>query len=540
MVSQTSRLPRALYQAAQVRELDRIAIQDCGIEGFALMQRAATAAFETLQEQWPQARHLLIFTGAGNNGGDGYVIAGLARLSGLNPEIIAVGDPDRLQGDAQRARQFAEQKGVHVNPFKSSNFLDSGGYPADHTIIVDALLGTGLDRPVSGIYAEAIDTINELPFPVLAVDIPSGLGADTGMVLGVAVQASLTITFIGMKQGLLTGDGVDVSGRLVFSNLDVPDQVYHSPRSPGPSSLRIDMPQASRSLQPRQRSANKGHFGHTVVVGGDYGFGGATLMAARAALRVGSGLVSVVTRSVNRSGLLASQPEIMMLGTEDPEQNEGRVAGLLERAAVIVVGPGLGQSDWSREMLRLVLRVQELRNTPLVVDADGLNLLAAGLTTNEFGDAEGNDGSSHSRVNLSRSNWVLTPHPGEAARLLDCETVDVTANRFQAVRNLQRRWGGVTLLKGAGSLICATDDPHTAIQLCDEGNPGMATGGMGDILSGLVGGLVAQGFSLADSLRIGVCLHGEAADQAAARRGQRGMAATDLLDQVQELVNPRR
>ena len=525
MTNLSSRLPSALYRADQVRELDRIAIEDCGIEGFALMHKAASVAFSALLEKWPQTKHLLVFVGTGNNGGDGYVLAGLARDHGLNPELITLGDHGKLKGDALRASEFAHQRKVQVNRFDRTTLLGTGSYPAGHTVIVDALLGTGLDRPVSNSYAEAINTINDLPFPVFSVDIPSGLSSDTGSVLGVAVRADLTTTFIGMKQGLLTGTGVDVTGELVYSTLDVPERVFSGPESPVPASRCIRMNQVSRLLQPRLASANKGHFGHTVIVGGDFGYGGAVLMAASAAMRAGSGLVSVITRSANRAGFLARQPEIMLVGTEDPEDYQRRTIDLLARASVLVIGPGLGKSAWSRDMLDTVLQQHEAHGIPLVVDADGLNLLAEKSSTNPS-------------FKLSRDNWILTPHPGEAARLLDCENVEVNADRFAAVRLLQSRWGGVALLKGAGSLICTGSREKPVIELCDAGNPGMASGGMGDVLSGLIGGLVAQHFSLADSVRLAVCLHGKAADQIAQQAGQRGMAATDLLPAIQKLVNP--
>lgn len=527
MTGATSRLPAALYRAEQVRELDRRAIEEFGIEGFQLMRRAAAAAFNALLEQWPQSRHLIVFAGTGNNGGDGYVIAGLARDHGLNPEVVQLGDPSSLRGDALLAWQFAEQRGVPISSFDRQAILGNGSYPPEHTVIVDALLGTGLDRPVSGQYAEAIDTINDLPFPVLAVDIPSGLASDTGNVLGTAVQAELTVTFIGLKQGLLTSSGVDVCGRLLFSDLGVPEAVYQGAGAPVPACQRLTLQRLIPLLSPRRRSANKGHFGHTVVIGGDYGYGGAALMAASAALRCGSGLVSVITRSANRSGFLARQPELMVVGSEDPDEYRDRTADLLERATVIVIGPGLGKTSWSRALLGLALRVQQRRQVPMVLDADALNLLAAGLEGEEFSE-------------LTGVNWLLTPHPGEAARLLGCDTAEVTADRFAAVRSLQSRWSGAVLLKGAGSLLCFDSGAQARVELCSAGNPGMASGGMGDVLSGLAGGLLAQGFSLQDSLRLAVCLHAEAADLAAAQAGERGLAATDLLGFIPLLVNPAR
>lgn len=248
-------------------------------------------------------------------------------------------------------------------------------------------------------------------------------------------------------------------------------------------------------------------------------------MATEAALRAGAGLVSVISRSVNRSGFLARRPEVMFLGTEDPDETSGQISSLLERATVIVVGPGLGRTDWSRTMLGAALQLQATRGTPLVVDADGLNLLAEKAVNTDTDD-------------LKCDNWILTPHVGEAARLLDCETIEVQADRFQAVHRLRETRGGVVLLKGPGSLLCFDAADGERIELCTEGNPGMAAGGMGDVLSGLVGALVAQGFSLPDSLCLAVCVHGESGDMAAAAAGERGLAATDLLPFIQRLVNP--
>jgi len=252
-------------------------------------------------------------------------------------------------------------------------------------------------------------------------------------------------------------------------------------------------------------------------------------MAAEAALRAGSGLVSLITRSEHRSAMLARCPEIMVIATEDTEAYS-RISELLQLASAIVIGPGLGKTAWSRPLLQKALQQQVVGKTPLIVDADGLNLLA---------ERTGQHKSTR------RDNWILTPHPGEAARLLGCSTQEIQQDRFAAVVDLQRRWGGVCLLKGAGSLISyiadtksPAEDNINVIDLCSVGNPGMASGGMGDILSGVTGGLVSQGFTLSDSMRIACCVHGEAADLAAIEHGQRGLAATDLLPYIRRLLNP--
>lgn len=511
----TNGLPKRLYRAAQVQLLDQVVIDELGISGFDLMQKAGTAAFNTLLEQWPQTKRLLVFTGAGNNGGDGYILAGLAKEFGMTVDIIQVAERAKLVGDAKLALEWAEQKQVSITSF--ADFRQQNSVDHFNTVIVDGLLGTGLDREVTGDYQLAIAWMNDADYPVLAIDLPSGLNADTGNAMGIAVKADASVTFIGMKQGLLTGQGWDFAGTIIFNSLDIPNELYSRDSSPAPSARRIDINYTSEFLTPRIPSSHKGNHGHVAIVGGDYGYGGAVLMAAEAAQRCGAGLVSVITRSVHRAALLGRRPEVMVFGTED----EGEaIDKILARANVIVIGPGLGQSEWSRTLLQTALSKQVSAGIPLVVDADGLNLLSE---------------RSESGAPIKRSNWILTPHPGEAARLLDSSIEEVQADRFAAVTELNNKWGGCCLLKGSGSLICVSDEE---LFLCTEGNAGMATGGMGDVLSGVIAGLVAQGLTLAQSLCCGVCIHGEAADLAKEADGQRGMLATDLFLYIRQLINP--
>ena len=518
MNNSTSRLPRQLYRAAQVQQLDRIAIEEFEIPGFSLMQAAGAVAFNALLEKWPQTRHLQVFTGSGNNGGDGYIVAGLALQQGIGVDVIQVGDAASLQGDAKLAWQWAQQQQVSMTPYADFDAEDESGHA--HTLVVDALLGTGLDRPAEGSYKQAIEYINLTESPVVAIDIPSGLSADTGKQLGSTVIADLTVSFIGMKQGLLTCQGRDFAGAIVFSSLDVPDEIYVSKNAPKPSAHRIDINYATRHLLPRAQSSHKGNHGHVVIIGGDYGYGGAALMAAEAAQRSGAGLVSLITRSNHRPAILARRPEVMVTGTEDEDV---QLDELISRATAIAIGPGLGRSDWSRNLLQLALSAQISADTPLVIDADGLNLLAERSQT----------GSP-----IKRDNWILTPHPGEAASLLDSTVAEIQDDRFEAVSALHRKWGGCVLLKGSGSLICISENKQQNLFLCSEGNAGMASAGMGDVLSGIIVSLVAQGLPLQHSLCCGVCIHGEAADLAMEEGGQRGMLATDLFDFIRQLVNP--
>ena len=522
MTDYLTSLPRDLYTAAEVRLLDKIAIEQFGIPGFTLMQTAASIAFNKLMEKWPQARHVQVFAGSGNNAGDGYLLASLAKERGLSTEVITLCDPEKLRGDARLAAEWADKQQVLITPF--SDFDVEHEKDHAHPVVVDALLGIGLKREVTGDYAKAIEFINNADRPVLAIDIPSGLSADTGACLGVAVIADVTVTFIGLKQGLLTNQAGDYVGELIYHPLDVPDRVFTGESSPKPAAQRIDINSTRAMLAPRAIASHKGNHGHVLVIGGDSSFGGAVIMAAEAALRSGAGLVSVITRSVHRPALLARRPEVMVLGTEDDEAN---IDDLIFRATTIVIGPGLGRGSWARSLMQKALSAQISTNKPLVIDADALHLLAE---KREQGTVEKGTG-------IRRDNWILTPHPGEAAALLNSSIGEIQDDRYAAVRQLHDIWGGVCLLKGSGSVICTAENLQQKLFVSSEGNAGMATGGMGDVLSGVVGSLVAQGNSLESSLCAGVCIHGEAAELSMQADGQRGMAATDLMPYIRQLVN---
>lgn len=485
------KLPIKLYRAAQVRELDRIAIQERGIPGFELMSRAGYAVFQCLRSKWPYARSVAVFCGSGNNAGDGYVIARLALDAGFSAVVYNVSDPGRLTGDALTAyRKFFEAKGKVVA------FQPEQDIEAD--VIIDALLGTGLDRPVTGAYAEAIALINHSRKQVVAVDIPSGLNADTGNIMACAVKAACTVSFIGLKQGLFTGQAADYCGEIFYASLAVPDDVFEAVPSKTVRVIKTRLPD-------RDRCAHKGNYGHVLIVGGEQGFSGAARMAGEAALRVGSGLVSIATRPEHAGLMNLNRPELMCHGVEDA----GQLRALLEKTDVIIVGPGLGQSDWAHELLSAAVDSQK----PLVIDADGLNLLA--------------------RAAIARPHWILTPHPGEAGRLLQRSTAEVQQDRFASVVAIQAQFGGVAILKGAGTLIASEDE----LAVSTSGNPGMASGGMGDVLTGVIAGLLAQGLPLKDAAQQGVHIHGMAADLAVEKDGERGLLASDLMSHLRQLVN---
>lgn len=491
-------LPTALYSAAQVREVDRRVIAETDVTGYELMCRAGAAAFQVLRERWPNARKIAVCCGVGNNAGDGYVVAQLAVKANFEVTLFALGGDAPLRGEAAQAQRAAREIGLLESEFDAP-LLD------EHDVVVDALLGTGLDRPIRGAMAAAINAINGAERPVLALDIPTGLNADNGSVWGRAVHAHATVTFIGLKTGLFTAQGPDHCGDIYFAGLGVPPEMFNGLPI---AARRVDYHDIARFLSRRPRSAHKGYFGHVLVVGGAPGMEGAPRMAGEAAARCGAGLISIAVSPENVAGFNGARPELMVHGVKSARE----LKPLLARATCVVVGPGLGQSDWARELLAAVFECK----LPLVVDADALNLLAS-------------DGQP-------RGNWVLTPHPGEASKLVGLD--DVNGDRIATVRALWAKWGGVVVLKGAGTLVC--DDSRFAVSLCTEGNPGMASGGMGDVLSGVIGGLVAQGFSLEAAARIGVCVHGEAADLAATVRGERGLLAGDLFAQLHQLVNPTR
>lgn len=485
--------PKDLYRAEDVRAMDRYAIETWGIPGIELMRRAGASAFAALRERWPAARTLSAICGGGNNGGDAYVVARLAHEAGMDVRVYPVSPPANLKGDALAAYQDYRAAGGEILDFIPADFEGA-------EVLVDGLLGTGLDREVDGLYADVIRAVNRFSGRVMALDIPSGLHADTGSALGVAVKADLTVTFIGLKQGLFTGEGPEYVGEIVFADLGAPPEVRYSVE---PSAMLL--PPWERGLPARPRYAHKGHFGHVLVVGGDCGYSGAPRMAAEAAARVGAGLISIATRKSHADSLNLTRPELMCHGVETTE--DLRIP--LERATVVAIGPGLGRSEWAKALLGTVLDT----DLPVVADADALNLLAESPR--------------------KRDNWTITPHPGEAARLLDSSSADIQKDRFSAVRNLQAKFGGVAVLKGSGSLVCGPDGlPY----VCTAGNPGMASGGMGDVLTGVIAGLLAQRLDPFEAAALGVQLHAAAGDEAA-KAGERGLLACDLMDPLRRLVN---
>ena len=494
-------LPVALYSAAQVRALDAYAIGRLGVAGYTLMKRAGEAALRYLRTRWPTCHSVVIVCGGGNNGGDGYVMARFAQAAGLTVTVLAGSDPAALRGDARQALEDFRASGGAVSRFDPEQ-LTAG------EVIVDALLGTGLVSAVRPEAAHVIRMMNNAGRPIFALDVPSGLDADAGVALGETVRADCTVTFVALKTGLFVGDGPEHAGTVFFDDLEVP---VPEGSEFAPQLERILEGEIAAALPRRARAANKGDFGRVLIIGGGIGMPGAVRLAGEACLRVGAGLVTTAVAPPNVAAVVAGRPELMCLPVNEPAE----LSEAIERADVITIGPGLGRSDWARALLSHVLAIEK----PLVVDADALNLIAEHAA--EHGTAP------------QRPDWILTPHPGEAARLLGSNSQAIQRDRLGALSQLTERYGGTIVLKGAGTLVGTRG---RIPGLCERGNPGMASPGMGDVLTGVIAGILAQCRDPAQAARVGVLVHSMSGDSAA-RNGERGLLASDVARELQATVN---
>lgn len=493
-----------LFDVAALRVVEARAVEAIGDAG-TLMQRAGLAAWHAVLTHWPQAQRLVVACGPGNNGGDGYVLAKHARRAGRAVSVV------RLHDHSPRGVLALRAAGDYADAGGETLVFDGLLPSAD--LIVDALFGIGLSRPPENDAVRLIEAINAAGLPVLAIDVPSGVDADRGVMPGAAVSATRTLECIAGHPGLATGDGLALAGAREIAALDLEAALFEGLH---PAAIRVDAAAVARWLAPRGRNAHKGDSGRVLCIGGDHGKGGAIALCADAALRGGAGLVDVATRAAHVPALLARRPELMVHGVDlepgDGETSAVPIATLIEQASVVAIGTGLGQDAWGRALLEAAMQAC----VPLVVDADALNLIATEPRTLPAGT-------------------ILTPHPGEAARLLSSTAKDIQADRFRAARTLSDRFGCVVVLKGAGTLIAA---PGATTRVIDAGNPGMAVGGMGDLLTGVIAALRAQGLAALDAATCGALVHGLAGDRAAADGGERGLLPTDLLPRLRRLVNP--
>ncbi len=486
--------PLPLFDTDALRLLETRGTAHCDGDAFALMARAGQAGWRCVLRHWPSAQRIVVACGAGNNGGDGYVLAKHAHESGRDVRVLRM-TPPATPLAIRACTDYVASGGAFVETL------------VDADLIVDALFGIGLSRAPDAATASLIQTINAHPAPVLALDVPGGIDARSGCAPGAAIIADCTLQFIARHRGLRTGVALDHAGELELATLDLPASLFDGIEAAA-FAYRADALHGFFPLRPRD--SHKGRNGHVLCIGGDAGSGGAVLLAVDAALHCGAGLASVATRAAHVPALLARRPEAMAHAVEGAEQ----LVALLERADVVAIGPGLGQGEWGRALFDAALACDK----PRVLDADALNLLAR---------------SSHRLAGRD----VITPHPGEAARLLGIATTDVQRDRFAAAMALRERYGAQVVLKGAGSIVASPDAPPAAI--C-AGNPGMAVGGMGDLLTGCIAALLAQGFPPRDAAIAGALLHACAGDAAARDEGERGLLPSDLLPWLRRLANPVR
>jgi hydroxyethylthiazole kinase-like uncharacterized protein yjeF len=485
----------ALYRCDQIRACEKQALQLYQLDENELMSQAGTEAFFFVQRLYPRIRHIAVFCGSGNNSGDGYVLARLAHEHGLSVIVYQCKALEDLPSAARTAALLALAAGVECQ---------SADEPIDTEaeLIVDALLGIGLKGPVHGVIATAINQINSSGLPVVSLDIPSGLNADTGQVENFCVKATATLTFIALKAGMYTLDGPDHCGDIHCRHLQLEACIAKLK----PYAFLLDKADLPLPLAARKKNSHKGDYGNVLIIGGGPGMPGAVSLAAKAAMRTGAGSVTVATWPEHAHSVLPLIPEAMIWGVKTTEE----LKPLLAKATVCVIGPGLGESDWAKALFLAAITSQ----LPMVIDASALRLLA-----------------EHPQVD---DNWVLTPHPGEASSLLACSGAEVQRDRYQSAAAIQQQYGGVVVLKGTGTVI-QTAEKNTFI--CPKGNPGMASAGMGDVLSGIIAGLCAQGFSLTDAAKLGVWVHALAGDNAAQILGQAGLLASDLLDILPTILN---
>jgi hydroxyethylthiazole kinase-like uncharacterized protein yjeF len=492
----------SLYSVSEIREIEHAAL--AALPAGALMQRAGQAAAKAALELIAKPRgdaKVLVLAGPGNNGGDALEAAYRLEQAGLQVTVLHDADPARQSADARQALQRAKNSSVRF----ADPALLSGIGSTHWTLVIDGLFGIGLMRPITGVWLGVVETINTLSCPVLALDVPSGLNADTGNIVGpdrIAVRASHTITFIGDKPGLYTCDGRDYAGKIQVARLDIERKHFKSPHA-----HLNDVKFFAEALRQRSHNSHKGSYGDVAVIGGAHGMGGAPILAARAAAKCGAGRIFAAFLE-EAPAYDSVQPELMF-----------RLAREFDfSSATLVAGPGLGSSRAAHDVLARALNA----DVPLVLDADALNLVAL------------EPGLQQKLAQRSEAS-ILTPHPLEAARLLAISSAAVQADRLAAARELARRFGATVVLKGSGTVI-ARSNGHVAINT--TGNPALATAGTGDVLAGICGALLAQGWPEWDAALGAVWLHGHAADVLVEQGvGPIGLTAGELIPAVRNALN---
>ena len=499
-----------LYTASETRKIDNLAIKEKGISGYSLMQMAAEFTLDVILREFSPVEELIIFCSKGKNSGDGFLLGSFAKEFGLEVTIVMSNTSNVLKGVSRKAFEEMKDAKVKIISTKSVEKLKV----SNKAVIVDALIGTGLKGNLRKNIKESIFALNKLgvKLPVLSLDIPSGVNPDTGDADDIAVYADITATFVAQKRGCFTSVGKKFSGEIIYSDLEIPKNLFSKITS---TSYVVDYEDSISKVVYREQDAHKGHFGNVLIVGGDRGLGGAGLLSSRAAVYSGAGLTSLVTRPEHVSASLVSCPEVMVKGVDSGQDIEEH----LVKPDVIAIGPGLGQSAWSEQMIQRVFWEAEKRDISVIMDADALNLLT--------------------KLKLSSNlpkRLILTPHPGEAARLLNTSVAVIESNRFSAAAKIQKKFNATVVLKGSGTVICHKSGGTQKWGICDSGNPGMATGGMGDVLTGIIAGLLAQGLTLREAAEAGVDLHAKAADQASLEFGEAGLTSSDVINELKYLL----
>ncbi|MDT0603763.1 NAD(P)H-hydrate dehydratase [Thalassotalea castellviae] len=495
-------LPQRAYTATQVLENEAEISLSQQIALVALMERAGHACFRFMHENYPHVSKIFVLCGKGNNGGDGFVIARLAQEMGIHATVYLTTDKDSLVAESKAAFDLLLNTNATII-FQSelqltTRFLQEN----DFDLVVDALFGIGFKGKLPPHYIDIIHAVNAYQATVISVDIPSGVDATTGYVATTAMIADVTVTLIVCKQGLFTGMAAQYVGQLYLADLEIGPQFQQAVDSSVEIQGQNNIPEKPQ----RHASSHKGDIGLLLSVGGNKGMPGAIRLSSESALRSGAALVAVCCHQENYSIVLNGRPELMLAPDDSDQLIKSQ---FYQKAKVLLCGPGLGKNTWSVALFNQVMASKK----NCVIDADALHLLAKNFQY--------------------KDDWVLTPHPGEAAALLQCTVADIEKDRFKAVRNISQQYGGICILKGAGSLI---SDGKT-VWINTSGNSGMATGGMGDVLSGIISALIMQSLTPVDAARLAVFIHGRSADIIATKQGKIGLLASDLFPEIQLLIN---
>ncbi|MBF0624413.1 MAG: NAD(P)H-hydrate dehydratase [Magnetococcales bacterium] len=513
-----------LLTSRQMMAADRRTIDDLGLPGIVLMENAGAALTHTLLERMPglRERRVVVVAGTGNNGGDGFVVARRLFQEGIRVRVFLLGHGESLKGDARTNHDVCRKLGVRIRELTDDSGLEGLRSALGHAaVVVDAVFGTGLQREVTGLFARVFDLINELGKPVLAVDLPSGVSADDGRILGSAVRATWTVTFAAEKIAHRTWPGAGYCGEVICHPIGIPqaylDSAEHAVELNRPEGLEIP---------PRPGDGHKGRFGHLLILAGSLGKTGAAVLTARGALRTGPGLVTVALPRGAQRLVARELVEAMTLPLDEDEAGIGLGAGAMVglrasglRPQALAIGPGLGTGPGAGAAVRALVQDQDV---PAVLDADALNLLTA----------EPEDLLRLARGR--RSPLVITPHPGEMSRLTGLTVPEIQADRLAVARRQAQAWGVWVVLKGAGTVIAA---PDGRAWINATGHSGLGAGGSGDLLTGIIAGFLTQGWPVASAVRAGVWIHGAAAEAAAADSGPIGLVASDLLPHLQRLRN---